>query len=995
MLSYLLLFSLLKAGGNQVHWALTGTGAVINTYVVNGSLGCSILETYQKYDSNGVTLFGAGYNVVLELKVQQVVYVSSSTYLTQTQVYDIVALGFNRGAGGRVQFRSLLRLNPSFVSITNVEVLSQLDSLQPSSAPSSRPSDSPTTLPTRGPSSSPTYLPSSRPSFAPTSASIATSADSSRLRRIIVGSVLGGIATVIIACIALLCLWYPICSPTDDSDDYSEHNKRAVATRDAVRRPFGYSDSEGSTVDKVTPANKTLTVYEYLSKSPIGSQVGVTADAASCSSLDESSVYTSGAYSEAASDKAMRDLFAGAINVSSMTGSVRPPLMFTVSPIDEGGDDEYIDSDGDEDSLPDSAVLFCDEDGMESDVESPAEATTTFQSMAIERLVVTETVTTNENFVANSSTPELYTDDAHRDTTREGSSPSLFQEATLGTKGFDPFLEEAQSTRSEQSSIFAIADQPSTLEMPVVIDERSQPSAASSKTSRVYNTAAYKARMSHLQSEEEKPETADDDDDAPENVERCVGVESVGVLGDLDAASIDASSASYAMSSDNSLLRSLLEDARRLSQRPRKYKSSRSRYADADAALPDDILADHQDFEDFKPYTRQSTMADDSVDSPPTFKKKHHLPRSSSLPPATKARVEAILSRRPLGMTKSAPSLAATGNFLDGYVSSQHHSGALDPATSFQVERDSFKSSSKGDSLSTQVLADLSSRSNSERRAQLQDETLVDHPDSAAALLTNASLAQARSAAMQASSTDSESDHERVENTAPSSAGVLGISAAPTSLEGRIEESTSLFDLDNPWLFDAIEQTLGPRSPTADMESISGRSVRSGRSNRSVTSQRSKLSNGSSSNRLPRTSHERKHQNRAAISQSSADESLASESIYTECKCDDEDQLAPRSLEKELKKIEVNLAIPYPDSEPTSSITASSADASRSSQSLSSRRLVSRRGKLNHIEVLVPAGKLGVVLADRRDGMGTFVAKVRPQSSMSGTLLPGDKLRKS
>jgi len=42
--------------------------------------------------------------------------------------------------------------------------------------------------------------------------------------------------------------------------------------------------------------------------------------------------------------------------------------------------------------------------------------------------------------------------------------------------------------------------------------------------------------------------------------------------------------------------------------------------------------------------------------------------------------------------------------------------------------------------------------------------------------------------------------------------------------------------------------------------------------------------------------------------------------------------------------------------------------------------------------VVVPPGKLGVILADRHDGKGTVVSEVRSSSAMSGMLTPGDKL---
>lgn len=42
--------------------------------------------------------------------------------------------------------------------------------------------------------------------------------------------------------------------------------------------------------------------------------------------------------------------------------------------------------------------------------------------------------------------------------------------------------------------------------------------------------------------------------------------------------------------------------------------------------------------------------------------------------------------------------------------------------------------------------------------------------------------------------------------------------------------------------------------------------------------------------------------------------------------------------------------------------------------------------------VVVPAGKLGVILANRHDGQGTIVSEIRESSPLYRMLTPGDKL---
>jgi C-terminal processing protease CtpA/Prc len=51
-----------------------------------------------------------------------------------------------------------------------------------------------------------------------------------------------------------------------------------------------------------------------------------------------------------------------------------------------------------------------------------------------------------------------------------------------------------------------------------------------------------------------------------------------------------------------------------------------------------------------------------------------------------------------------------------------------------------------------------------------------------------------------------------------------------------------------------------------------------------------------------------------------------------------------------------------------------------------------KKKKKRKIIVVVPPGKLGIVLSNRNDGKGTFVAEVRPTSSMRDMIAPGDKI---
>jgi hypothetical protein len=257
-------------------------------------------------------------------------------------------------------------------------------------------------------------------------------------------------------------------------------------------------------------------------------------------------------------------------------------------------------------------------------------------------------------------------------------------------------------------------------------------------------------------------------------------------------------------------------------------------------------------------------------------------------------------------------------------------------------------------------------------------------------------------------------------DTPMSSPGVLGIAVKPKrkGVSSPADDASSGSEgLSNPWLYDAIEQTLGPRSPAADMESISGRSNRSGKShksNRSGVSSKSRQSSRtsdtgkrsrSSKRRASSSSRSSPQVRKSSSGTPSSRESWASTTKAmvnlaaeeskdsAEAKGSADEKLTPRTLEYELERLDVTISEVIPndtDQMTTSTITASTAGASRST--LSSYRPPPRRSKAKRVTVVVPPGKLGVVLADRHDGKGTVVSEVRPSSAMVGMLNPGDKV---
>ena len=72
-----------------------------------------------------------------------------------------------------------------------------------------------------------------------------------------------------------------------------------------------------------------------------------------------------------------------------------------------------------------------------------------------------------------------------------------------------------------------------------------------------------------------------------------------------------------------------------------------------------------------------------------------------------------------------------------------------------------------------------------------------------------------------------------------------------------------------------------------------------------------------------------------------------------------------------------------------SSVTMSSVTGG-SFSTISARSRISRNRK--RVLVVVPPGKLGVILADQHDGNGTVINSIKTESPVAGILKAGDKL---
>ena len=218
----------------------------------------------------------------------------------------------------------------------------------------------------------------------------------------------------------------------------------------------------------------------------------------------------------------------------------------------------------------------------------------------------------------------------------------------------------------------------------------------------------------------------------------------------------------------------------------------------------------------------------------------------------------------------------------------------------------------------------------------------------------------------------------QLNSTKPSVLSPLRGDGSPESLEVRSsfsdKEEASVFsgrsdesDKVDSWLFDGVGGTLGPRSESADLESLSGTSQKSGRS---FTSQ-----------------HSRKRQNSRIRPTASVGSGGLSHASFGEEKSATEIPIP--SLKDNVEQMETQTPQSVlPNNQPLSPIIATGVAKS----AIGHVHLAKRMSSKQSVVVVAPAGKLGIILANRKDGKGSVVSEVRPSSVLQGSLIAGDKL---
>ncbi|GAX13617.1 hypothetical protein FisN_14Lh373 [Fistulifera solaris] len=165
-----------QATSHQVNVVSLPLGVTVDTKISSTfslDTECSVTRVRRKLpnedEKKSVVVPGS---VILQVTVEQVVYVTSAWKISQEEVSDLVQHGFMRTTGGRARFRSLLVQNPAFNNVVKVELQNEKPSIvweetKSSPSPSTRPSSQPSFAPLlqeRTPSTKP-HISSNIPSF--------------------------------------------------------------------------------------------------------------------------------------------------------------------------------------------------------------------------------------------------------------------------------------------------------------------------------------------------------------------------------------------------------------------------------------------------------------------------------------------------------------------------------------------------------------------------------------------------------------------------------------------------------------------------------------------------------------------------------------------------------------------------------------------------------------------------------------------------------------
>lgn len=225
------------------------------------------------------------------------------------------------------------------------------------------------------------------------------------------------------------------------------------------------------------------------------------------------------------------------------------------------------------------------------------------------------------------------------------------------------------------------------------------------------------------------------------------------------------------------------------------------------------------------------------------------------------------------------------------------------------------------------------------------------------------------------------------------------------SVDASRMNNSSKHSKDNPWLYEAVKDTLGPRHTAADMESLGGRSKgansvgnKSMRSNKSFSSAAANRTKRRSS----RKSTTNKRGSNSSVGSNNSRRSHRSHKSALSAMSD-----ASRSIAADLMRLETQLAlVGGATTTDATSVHSRLSNASVGSMNNSNHQQSSttslgstshhyqnrvKATKRDKMNVVVPPGKLGVILANKEPN-GTIVSDVRTTSVLYGKIFPGDRI---
>lgn len=205
------------------------------------------------------------------------------------------------------------------------------------------------------------------------------------------------------------------------------------------------------------------------------------------------------------------------------------------------------------------------------------------------------------------------------------------------------------------------------------------------------------------------------------------------------------------------------------------------------------------------------------------------------------------------------------------------------------------------------------------------------------------------------------------------------------------KESEDSDEAAESWLFDEVTGALGPKGIAADLESLSGRSQKSGgersnKSHRSKSKQRSRRSSGESVG-----SKDSKRSNASRRSRSSRYSHRSTKSYISQM------SEQSRSVANDLLRLEMQLAMvgqtqSQMDNGDGKSSIGDNSRGLRSKTPSTTRRTAASNTRRSRVTVLAPPGKLGIILANKADSKGTVVSGVRTSSVLAEKISPGDRI---